>query len=179
MGQPADLTYPTCTGTLACASTVKRKVYYGYTYGGLTSVGPYYATAIAYHPNGMTSAVTHGKRIVTTEAGVVDQTTIDGTTYAPRPTSIGTSGVTSGGSPADWSTGTYAYDAAGNVTAVGSDTFSYDRVSRLTSATVAGTPASFSYDVHGNVSTYATSPATNRLTGGTYATRATSPATLR
>ena len=60
LGLAADLTYPACTGTLACTSTAKRKVYYGYTNGLLTSVGPYYATAIAYHPNGMTSAVTHG-----------------------------------------------------------------------------------------------------------------------
>ena len=131
LGQPADLTYPTCTGTLGCASTTGRKVYYGYTNGFLTSVGPYYATGIAYHPNGMTSAVTHGKRIVTTADGVVDETAISTTTYAPRPTSIATSGVTLAGSPANWTTGTYQYDAAGNVTAVGADTFGYDGVSRL------------------------------------------------
>jgi len=73
-----------------------------------------YATAITYHASGMTDSITHAKRIVSVEPGVVDRQSI-ATNEMARPAQIWTEGATlSGtGADADWDTGVHAYDGAG------------------------------------------------------------------
>ncbi|MFZ5787735.1 MAG: hypothetical protein ACOY3Y_14945 [Acidobacteriota bacterium] len=172
LGLPASVTYPTCP---SCTNAPGRTVYYGYTNGRLTSVGPYYVQAVTYHPNSLFNEVTHTRRGVEAVSGVKDLQTIAATSM-PRPASLGTDGVTLSGTGADgdWSTGDFGYDGVGNITAMGTDTFTYDRVSRLTSATLAGIGAhSYTCDPFANLTTYngasrATSTSTNRLTSAGY-----------
>lgn len=178
LGLLASQSYPACTGA-ACAETPGRTVYTTYAAGFLTAVEPYYATAITYHPSGMTDKVTHARRIVSVEPGVVDWQSI-ATNEMARPAQIWTEGATLSGTGADgdWDTGVYAYDGAGNITAMGVQGFDYDTVSRLTAGTVTGFGSeSYTYDAYGNLTangttTLTTDPATNRLdtatTGATY-----------
>ncbi|MBN9492899.1 RHS repeat-associated core domain-containing protein, partial [bacterium] len=57
--------------------------------------------------------------------------------------------ITSMTPPSPGSAVTYTYDANGNLTARGSDTFSWDYENRLTSATVGGTPTTYTYSGDG------------------------------
>gem|GEM_PF-3433999 len=179
LGLLASQSYPACTGA-ACAETPGRTVYNTYAAGFLTAVEPYYATAITYNASGMTDSITHAKRIVSVEPGVVDRQSI-ATNEMARPARIWTEGATLPGTGADgdWDTGVYAYDGAGNITQMGSaQTFHYDKVSRLIAGTVTGFGSeSYTYDVYGNLTangatTLTTDPATNHLdaavTGAAY-----------
>ncbi len=138
--------------------------------GWLTAV-PNYATAIAYHPNGMVASVNH-------QNGTTDTVGADPNGMR-RPASYATTG------PTTWSSGAYAYDGAGNVLAIGGSSFTYDLVSRLTSGSVStsrtGTGSlktqSATFDAYGNLTTLTTdgsllntptSTSTNRLTAATY-----------
>lgn len=177
LGLLASQSYPTCTASAARVETPGRSVVTTYAAGLPIAVGPYYATAITYHPSGMTDSITHAKRIVTVGAGVVDRQSYD---YGPstdegsqmaQPARISTEGATLPGTGADvdWDTGTYLYDGAGNITTIGSDTFHYDKHNRLTSATVARFGSeSYTFDAFGSLTTagginLTTNIATNHL----------------
>lgn len=119
LGLLASQSYPACAGA-ACAETPGQTVYTTYAAGFLTAVEPYYATAITYHPSGMTDSVTHAKRIVTVGAGVIDRQSLADSAMA-RPNQTWTEGATASGTgaDADWDTGVYSYDAAGTSRRVG------------------------------------------------------------
>lgn len=169
LGRLETVTYPSCP---SCNNAPGRTVYNAYTNGYLTAVGPYYATGITYHANGMVADVTHGKWLRTVEAGVVDHYGINTTSYMRRPTRIWTDGaiIKTTGADGDWDSGTYTYDGVGNITAMGTDAFTYDKVSRLTGATLSGAGShTYAYDPYANLTSYngaarTTSTSTNRLT---------------
>ncbi len=51
----------------------------------------------------------------------------------------------------EWQTGAYSYDLAGNVIQIGADTYRYDAIQRLTSAYVAESSLTHTYDAFGNM----------------------------
>ncbi len=149
-GEVTTLTSPRCTQA-TCNGTAPTSLTTTYTFtnGWLTAV-PNYATAIAYHPNGMVASVNH-------QNGTTDTVGADPNGMR-RPASYATTG------PTTWSSGAYAYDGAGNVTAIGGSSFTYDLVSRLTSGSVStartGTGSlktqSATFDPYGNLTTLTT-----------------------
>ncbi|MGV8040649.1 MAG: RHS repeat-associated core domain-containing protein [Thermoanaerobaculaceae bacterium] len=180
LGQLDALTYPTCVAA-ACTNTTTRSVVNAYQGGRLVAVGPYYATEITYHPNGMLKQVTHARRGEHVSAGVAERVDADPNAMG-RPYRIYTDGATLPGSTfnveGDWSNGYYSYDGAGNIKKLlkvsgsstdtlkpGDDTFTYDKVSRLTQARIA-TGASttvsqaYVYDAWGNLTSYGGQPRT-------------------
>ena len=199
LGNVKTIGYPDCfTGSCQNLDSA-RTVTNTYANGWLTSVagsgGAVYASAIAYHSNGMLKKITRGNG-VSLDIGLAPDS-------MSRPASFSTSGA----GTSNWISGNYAYDGAGNVTAIGNSRFTYDHVSRLKTAEIlveSGTglpfrdgfetgdlrcwaPGScmtgsedfnqtFTYDPFGNLKEVVgdqgrntpTSSATNRLTEATY-----------
>ena len=170
--------YPECTNT-GCNVPSPHRVQFNFSANHreyLTSIqdltsGGWLATAFSYHPNGMTSTVTHGNQ-------VVDHQSLQSSAMA-RPAELWTTGANS-----NWDSGLYRYDAAGNVTTAGSSSYSYDGVSRLTRAVTAagqtgGSPLytrTYTYDAFANLTSIAdynprnipVDSTTNRLSYATY-----------
>jgi len=199
LGNVKTIGYPDCfTGSCQNLDSA-RTVTNTYANGWLTSVagsgGAVYASAIAYHSNGMLKKITRGNG-VSLDIGLAPDS-------MSRPASFSTSGA----GTSNWISGNYAYDGAGNVTAIGNSRFTYDHVSRLKTAEIlvesgTGLPFSdgfetgdlrcwapgscmtgsedfnqtFTYDPFGNLKEVVgdqgrntpTSSATNRLTEATY-----------
>lgn len=140
LGQPATLTYPTCTGGGCDASLgTAPNVVFNYDNGLLASI-PGYATQITYHPNLTTFEIHHSNATIVQIANDPNA--------MPRPYSIQVSGTALDPLPALQ----YSYDGSGNVKAINSDSFTYDRVNRLIAAVPA--PSAFqnvTYDSFGNI----------------------------
>ncbi|HSL82590.1 MAG TPA: hypothetical protein VLF66_07415, partial [Thermoanaerobaculia bacterium] len=121
LGNVSSRTYPRCDFNFCSASGSTanpfRTVSQSFTEGLLTA-GPGYASAIAYHPNGLLQQVTHAN-------GVLDLQEKDPHDMA-RPARLRTSGASE-----DFDTGVYSWDGAGNVTKMGSHRYVYDRLSRV------------------------------------------------
>ena len=111
LGALATQRYPKCIGSPCPPDAPDRTVVNGYTNGMLTSVGPYYATGVSYHPNGMIKQVTHAKRVFDVAAGFAEKGDRDANAMA-RPAKIYTTGVTlpGTGAAANWDAGSYAFD---------------------------------------------------------------------
>ncbi len=164
LGQPASLSYPSCSGC-GGAGAPARVLDYDYEMGWLREI-PNQVTNITYHPSGTLASAQHSN-------GVSDIWDVDPSAM-PRPRRIRTSGAS-----VEFDTGIYYYDGEGNIESIGSDYFRYDPVSRLVHATLQqGTIVQqYEYDEFGNILNERTNgvdrefyidPWSNRIVGGNY-----------
>ncbi len=161
--------YPRCIHASCSATTgPAREVTSVFDQGSLVEVEGW-APSLAYGSAGTVTAVAHSN-------GVTDHREPD----PNRPLRV--QRLYTSGASSDWNSGLYLYDGAGNISALGGDGFSYDGVSRLTGAAVGDYSQTFTYDVFGNMTSYATThpttgtqtvtigidSSTNRLTAASY-----------